>query len=59
MVPVKKRGDVREASIEEARAIIQDSGIEALSLREVSRRLVCRTKPPTSTTQAVIICWPK
>jgi AcrR family transcriptional regulator len=39
MVAVKKRGDVREASIEEARAIIQDSGIEALSLREVSRRL--------------------
>lgn len=39
MVAVRKRGDVREASIEEARAIIQDSGIEALSLREVSRRL--------------------
>ncbi len=33
------RGGVREACLEEALAIIEESGVEALSLREVSRRL--------------------
>ncbi len=33
------RGEVREACLEEALAIIEESGVEALSLREVSRRL--------------------
>ncbi len=33
------RGEVREACLEEALAIIEEQGVEALSLREVSRRL--------------------
>jgi AcrR family transcriptional regulator len=39
MEPAKKRGNLREAAILEARGIIEDHGLEALSLREVSRRL--------------------
>ncbi|MCA3693019.1 TetR/AcrR family transcriptional regulator [Aquidulcibacter sp.] len=39
MGTVKPRVDVREAALVEARAIIEESGLEALSLREVARRL--------------------
>lgn len=39
MAAVKKRGEVRDAAVAEARAIIAEKGLEALSLREVSRRL--------------------
>lgn len=39
MPPKKQHDDLREACITEALAIIETSGIEHLSLREVSRRL--------------------
>ncbi len=37
--PSVVRGGVREACLEEALAIIEEDGVESLSLREVSRRL--------------------
>jgi AcrR family transcriptional regulator len=38
-MPGKKKTDLREACIEEAMAIVDEKGIEELSLREVARRL--------------------
>ena len=37
--PAAPRGGVREACLKQALAIIEESGVEALSFREVSRRL--------------------
>jgi AcrR family transcriptional regulator len=37
--PVRTHTDLREASVAEAMRIIQDGGVESLSLREIARRL--------------------
>lgn len=44
--PKRKRRDLREACVEEALAIIGESGVEHLSLREVARRLKVSHQAP-------------
>jgi len=60
-----KPGDLREACIREALAIIEVGGVESLSLREVARRLGVSHQapykhfPPTNISRIAITSWRK